>query len=769
MNKLLLLLAFVMLPLSAVAQTDKSRFEIRDGKYMLDGKSVQLICGEMHYPRIPREYWEDRIIRAKAMGLNTISAYVFWGYHERQEGVFDFKGQADIAEFVRLAAKHGMFVLLRPGPYVCAEWDYGGYPSWLMLKKDMEIRSRDPKFIDLCSKYLKALGRELAPLTINNGGNIIMVQVENEYGSYSNDKVYLAALRDAIIDAGFDVPLMTCDGAGQIEAGYLPGVMPTVNGAVGNDIFTSIDRFKKGGPYFVAEFYPAWFDVWGKRHSRVDLKNPTAQLDWMLSKGVSVSIYMFHGGTNFEYTNGANNSNGYEPQPTSYDYDAPLGEWGNAYPKYMAFREVIQKHVKDPLPEVPANNPTIALTGISLTSSAPLTSVMHRRVTSDTILTMEHLGQDFGYIHYETQITRGGKLVIRDLRDYAVVLVDGLQVGSLDRRYLQNTVQIPQLKNKTAKLEILVENTGRVNYGAELRRNHKGITNFVSLDGVELRGWTISPLPIYREKFAGVKFSKKDIKGQPALHRGYFVVDTLGDTFLDMRNFCKGAVWINGHSIGRYWSIGPQQTLYVPAPWLRKGRNEIIVFEMEPTSTRFLGSLAAPILEQKGEDRCLRSAPVRAQLGTPTLDAGDKILSGVMTQSNDWQNFTLERSATMRHLCIEFTSGWTDAQASLCDVELLDETGAMIPRTAWSIYYVSSENTDQNKGVAENILDADASTLWMTSAPKEQGYKHRIIIDLGEIIRVGQVRLLGRAGAWITAQGKDFNLYGRPQFFLFTK
>lgn len=769
MKKVLLFLILLSIPLLSESKDQSvERFVIRDGQFIFEGEPVQLICGEMHYPRIPREYWEDRIIRAKAMGLNTISAYVFWSFHERTEGEFDFSGQADIAEFVRLAKKHDMFVLLRPGPYVCAEWDYGGYPSWLMQKKDMLIRSRDPKFIELCSRYLKKLGEQLAPYSINNGGNIVMVQVENEYGSYSNDKVYLDALRKAILDAGFNAPLMTCDGGGQMPAGYLEGALPTINGAVGEDIITTVDKFQKGGPYFVAEFYPAWFDVWGKRHSKVDLKNPTAQLDWMLAHNVSVSLYMFHGGTNFEYTNGANNSNGYEPQPTSYDYDAPLGEWGNTYPKYWAFRETIQKYSKKPLIDVPANNHCIAIPEIRLTKSAPLASVFAERISSDTTMTMEELGQDFGYIHYETTIDRGGKLVIRDLRDYAVILLDGVQVGSLDRRFLQNSIMI-QAPSKAVKLEILVENVGRVNYGSELLRNRKGITDEVLLDGRPLKGWTITPLPLYKERFGKVKFAPGDIVGQPAFHSGTFMVDELGDTFLDMRQFAKGAVWVNGHSIGKYWSVGPQQTLYVPAPWLKKGKNEIVVFEMEPTQTRTFASMSEPILDEPGRDICKTGAPKRASNGNPILDDGDMILNSTMTQSNDWQSFPLAKNATMRHLCIEFTSGWTDSQASLREVVLIDENGKPIDKSRWSIFYASSENDDRNKGIAENAIDLDESTLWMSNVPKEGGFPHKIIIDLGEIQSVSEVRLLGRTGAWISAQGKEFRLYGRPQFFLFEK
>ena len=486
MNKnhktVLVILNIIVSFLISSCSSPKEQVRIGNGTFTIEGKDIQLICGEMHYPRIPHEYWRDRLKRASAMGLNTVSAYVFWNFHERQPGEFDFSGQADIAEFIRTAQEEGLYVILRPGPYVCAEWDFGGYPSWLLKEKDMTYRSKDPRFLSYCERYIKELGKQLSPLTINNGGNIIMVQVENEYGSYAADKEYLAAIRDMIKEAGFNVPLFTCDGGGQVEAGHVEGALPTLNGVFGEDIFKVVDKYQKGGPYFVAEFYPAWFDEWGRRHSSVAYERPAEQLDWMLSHGVSVSMYMFHGGTNFEYTNGANTGGGYQPQPTSYDYDAPLGEWGNCYPKYHAFREVIQKYLPagTVLPEVPADNPTTTFATVELKESAPLRTAFHQTTQSENVLSMEDLGVDFGYIHYQTTLQKAGKqkLVIQDLRDYAVILIDGKQVASLDRRYNQNSVTL-NVSKTPATLEILVENTGRVNYGPDILFNRKGITSQV--------------------------------------------------------------------------------------------------------------------------------------------------------------------------------------------------------------------------------------------------------------------------------------------------
>lgn len=766
-NGIFCLVASFLLALAGCKPAGRT-FEIEDGHFQLDGKKVQLICGEMHYPRIPREYWRDRLQRARAMGLNTVSAYVFWNYHERQPGVFDFEGQADIAEFVRLAREEGLWVILRPGPYVCAEWDFGGYPYWLQKDKEMVWRSDNPQFLEACRRYITRLGKELAPLTVTNGGNILMVQVENEYGSYASDTVYLGKLRDMIREAGFNVPLMTCDGAGQMAAGHLDGVFPSVNGAVGEDIFETVDKYQPGGPYFVAEFYPAWFDVWGKRHSYRDYKRPAEQLDWMLKNDVSVSIYMFHGGTNFEYTNGANTSYGYEPQPTSYDYDAPLGEYGNAYPKYYAFREVIRKYLPegDTLPAVPAPNPVVSFPEIRLGETAPLEAAFTRRIPSDSVLTMEDVDQDFGYIHYETTLDKAGKgvLVLKDVRDYAVVTIDGKQVGSLDRRHRQNKLEI-EVEKAPARLEIVVENVGRVNYGPDILHNRKGITERVTWNGEELRGWTVSPLPLYRADMKAFAWKKEEGGGRPAFYRGTFTVRGKGDTFIDMSGWGKGAVWVNGRSIGKFWQIGPQQTLYMPGPWLREGDNEIVVFEMEDTGCRTLRGLDKPVLDSLGIDKnALAKAAARAS-GKPALDAGDRIYSGKLEQKDGWQEFVFDRPATMRHLCFESLSSYDGTYSCIAEIDLLDESGRPMEKDAWQVVYANTEQAVT--GDADLLIDDNANTSWHSQWQGEKTpFPHRVIIDLGEILPVKGIRIRQRSPEQPGCV-KDFRLYGRPQFFLF--
>lgn len=771
MNRtLFVILGSIVSFLFLACSSPKEQVKIENGKFNIAGKDVQLICGEMHYPRIPHEYWRDRLKRARAMGLNTVSAYVFWNFHERQPGEFDFSGQADIAEFVRTAQEEGLYVILRPGPYVCAEWDFGGYPSWLLKEKDMTYRSKDTLFLSYCKRYIQELGKQLAPLTINNGGNIIMVQVENEYGSYAADKEYLTSIRDMIREAGFNVPLFTCDGGGQVEAGHIDGALPTLNGVFGEDIFRVVDKYHPGGPYFVAEFYPAWFDEWGRRHSSVAYERPAEQLDWMLSHGVSVSMYMFHGGTNFWYTNGANTGGGYQPQPTSYDYDAPLGEWGNCYPKYHAFREVIQKYLPQGtvLPEVPADNPTTTFASVELKESAPLTAAFHQTTQSEDVLSMEDLGADFGYIHYQTVVNKSGKqkLIIQDLRDYAVILIDGKQVASLDRRYNQNSVTV-DIPKAPATLEILVENTGRVNYGPDILFNRKGITNQVLLGDEKLTGWSITPLPLYKEEVSAINFGSP-IKGVPAFHKGTFTIEKLGDCFVDMSCWGKGAVWVNGKSLGRFWNIGPQQTLYLPAPWLKEGENEIVVFEMEDTGNRTLRGLNQPILDSLGVDKNYRKGQRRLAKGTPTLDQGDIALKATLQETNDWQQFDFPVVTTLRHFCIQTLSSYTeDNQACISEIELVDDKGQPIDKTKWEVVYVSSEQTNKNVGVAENLFDKDISSFWHTDSTVEPQQPHCVIIDMKEIYKTSAFRVKVRKGSFLSGKVKDIIVYARPQFFLF--
>jgi len=583
LKKILSSVLLTGLIISATAQNHS--FTLGDSAFLLDGKPFQMISGEMHYPRIPREAWRARMKMAKAMGLNTIGTYIFWNLHEPQKGQFDFSGSNDIAAFVKIAQEEGLWVILRPSPYVCAEWEFGGYPYWLQNEKGLVVRSKEPKYLEEYKKYIDEIGKQLAPLQVNHGGNILMVQIENEYGSYDSDKEYLDLNRKMFIAAGFDGLLYTCDPLPDLVKGSLPGLLPAVNGVDKPLTVKKIINDNHGGkgPYYIAEWYPAWFDWWGTEHHTVPAEKYTPGLDAVLAAGISINMYMFHGGTTRGFMNGANykGNTPYEPQISSYDYDAPLDEAGNATHKFLEFRKVIEKNLPagTTLPGVPAAKPVISISNIAFTETTSVFDILPVPKRSVNPLTFEDLHQAYGFVLYRTVLKNAspGILKIKDLRDYGIVYVNGKRIGVLDRRLGQDSLQLDVPKGN-ATLDILVENMGRINFGPYLLHNTKGITETVKLGGNELKNWEIYSLP-----FATANFSKpnKVVNLQaPVLKKGSFTLDATGDTYLDMSKWGKGMVWINGHNLGKYWSIGPQQTLYVPVEWLKKGTNEISVLEL---------------------------------------------------------------------------------------------------------------------------------------------------------------------------------------------
>lgn len=567
-------------------------FGVSGGKFMLDGKPFVILAGEIHPSRVPKEYWRQRIQMAKAMGLNAISVYEFWNMHEPEKGRFDFKGNENVTGFIRICQQEGMWVILRPGPYVCAEWEFGGYPYWLLNEPGLIVRSRDPKFMFFAKRYLNEIARRTAPLQITHGGNILMVQVENEYGSYGRDKTYMAEVRDALKHAGYDVPLYVAEGGAQLASAWIPGTIAGVNGGNWPDAVSAADKYTPGGPYIVPEFYPGWLDHWAEPF--VITGGGADRFVELAKHGVSVSLYMFHGGTNFGFMNGANYGGSFEPDITSYDYDAPLDEAGRPRKKYFEFREAIAKLTGNAPWPIPATIPVATIPRFSLTQSCSLLDTLPKPVVSDRPKNMEALGQAYGFVLYRSRI-KGPKraiLDIRDLRDYAVVMLDGQVVSTLDRRHKQQTVEL-DVPNGEARLDILVENCGRINYGGKIPDNHKGITDKVLFDGAELTGWENYSLPM--TDLRHIAWQGKNDHG-PRFYRGEFNLNKTGDAFLDLRGWTKGVVWVNGHNLGRYWWLGPQQTLYTPGVWLRKGRNEIIVFEELQTADPSVKGLAEPIL-----------------------------------------------------------------------------------------------------------------------------------------------------------------------------
>ncbi|MDP4225280.1 MAG: beta-galactosidase [Bacteroidota bacterium] len=604
-KRILYLFSLLMISSLAFAQSPQHTFSLGDSTFLLDNKPFQIISGEMHYPRVPREAWRSRMKMAKAMGINTIGTYVFWNVHEPQKGHYDFTGNNDVAEFVRIAKEEGLWVILRPSPYVCAEWEFGGYPYWLEKIPGLVVRSKEPQYLQAYKNYIHQVGKQLAPYQINHGGNILMVQVENEYGFYSNDKEYLEINRKIFQDAGFDGLLYTCDPASTISNGHLPGLLPAVNGLDKPDEVKKLIRENHDGkgPFFISEWYPAWFDWWGTKHHTIPADQYAEKLDKVLANGISINMYMFHGGTTRGFMNGANcnQKDPYEPQISSYDYDAPLDEAGNPTAKFMAFRQAIQKNLPEGtvLPDIPKSREAISTQPVKFTSAQSLFKLLPLPVKNIKPLTFEDLNQDYGFVLYHTVVNGGvqGLLKINQLRDYGLIYVNGERVGTLDRRFKQDSLIMTLPKGKVA-LDILVENLGRINFGPYLLDNKKGITQSVTFNGKELKGWQMYSLPFNNKTSFTPKVLQKTAKNQPVVRKGVLKLTKVSDTYFDMQNWGKGCVWVNGHNLGRYWSVGPQQTLYVPAEWLKKGDNEVIVLELLKPGQTVLKGISKPILDK---------------------------------------------------------------------------------------------------------------------------------------------------------------------------
>ena len=761
-----ILLALAQFPLAA------STFTIGDKDFLLDGKPFLIKAGEMHPARVPHEYWADRLKMIHAMGLNTVSIYVFWNQHEPQEGKFNFKGDANIAEFVRLAQKEGLWVIVRPGPYCCAEWEFGGYPWWLLKSGDLKVRCQDPKFLAQAGTYFKKLGEQLALLQITRGGPIIMIQVENEYGSYGSDHVYMGKIRDLERAAGFDVPQFTSDGGGHMMAGgSLPGVLPGLNGGGGTNIMKEISKYRPTGPWFVPEFYPGWLDHWGEEHAQTGIRGLVRETEWKITNNVSFCYYMVFGGTSFGFMNGANYGGHFQPQPTSYDYDAPIDEAGRPTKKFFALREVLGRHLAsgETLREVPATAPIIELPQIELNESASVFDILGKPVKSEKPLSFEDLGQDYGYVLYRTKISGpvDALLKLKDLRDYAVVCVDGKRIATLDRRHKQDSLSLV-VTNASATLDILVENGGRINYGGQIPFNHKGITESVTFGDRELTSWEMFKLPF--AKVLPLKISSKTTTGAaPFVARGTFTLAQVGDTFLDLRGWGKGIVFVNGHNLGRYWYIGPQQTLYVPGVWLKQGRNEIVVFEQIKDGLRPLASVKEPVLNQLNPDEnaVVRSKVInksentapRGKMQEPKFPVSALVKTGVLADSEEEQTVRVPTQKA-RYLGLQALSSHNgDEFTTLAELDALDAAGKTVSRKNWKVVYVDSEENFAEGDQAEEVLDSDAATFWhsLWSAP-HTSHPHTLVIDFGAEQEISGVRLLPRQDS-PNGRIKDYRLY----------
>jgi len=581
------------LPAQTVAVNASHVLRVNGDHFELDGKPFQIISGAIHYARVPRAYWRDRLRKARAMGLNTVETYVFWNLHEPTPGQFNFSGQNDIAEFIREAQREGLFVILRPGPFVCAEWDFGGYPAWLLRDPKMAVRSSNPAFMAAATRWFHRLGQELAPLQSGNGGPIFAVQVENEYGSFGSDHNYMEQIHHLLLESGFDrAMLYTADGADELENGSLPELPAVINFGTGDakTEFAKLAKIRPNAPRMCGEYWDGWFDHWGGKHEHRDAATEADELKWMLQQGYSVNLYMFHGGTSFGWMNGANsNGSNYEPDTTSYDYDSPVGESGALQPKFFLFRDVIREATGKAASPPPTQIPVHALLPVKLTRAASLWENLPKPITSEQILSMEDVGQSYGYILYRTTIGHAAstELKIDELHSYAQVYLDGVFAGTIDRRLDQSTLKLNVTHDGT-RLDLLVENTGRVNFGHQFPHERAGITNRVLFGNQVLTGWQIYPLPM--EDVAALAYKTRTCSGA-CFYQATFEVGDPADTFVDTSAFGKGEVFINGQPLGRFWNIGPQRTLYLPAPWVKAGKDEIVIFDLngEPQRTaRFL-------------------------------------------------------------------------------------------------------------------------------------------------------------------------------------
>ena len=572
-----------------------STFTFEGKNFLLDGKPFRVISGAMHYWRIFPEYWEDRLKKLRACGFNTVETYVPWNLHERREGEFDFSGKLDIVRYISIAESLGLKVIVRPGPYICSEFDFGGLPSWLLSYPDMRLRCDDPMYLEKVRPYYRELLTRIAPHQCTRGGGIIMSQIENEYGSYGDDTVYLRKVAAMYREFGMDCQLYTADGAGfwMLSGGTLPEYPCVANfGSHPEENFAVMEQFRPDQPFMCGEFWCGWFDHWGEAHHTRTPEETLRDLLPMIRMGASFNFYMFHGGTNFGFTNGANHTDtAYLPDVTSYDYGAPLSEAGDLTPAYFAIRDELAK-VTGRMPPLDVENTKKAGYGdVTLTERAALLDNLGNLATpihSASPKTMEEIHQDFGYILYETEFVGPFEklpLVLGQVHDRAQVYIDGKFADVWERTARNGDVKLALGKGESCRMQILVENCGRVNYGPKLF-DKKGL-----LDGVRLGqrfhfGWEIYPLTM--DDLSGLVWNNSTVcDGKPAFLRGKLTLtDKPADTFLRLDGFHKGFVKVNGFNLGRYWNDkGPQKTLYVPAPLLHEGDNEIVVFESDGYDT----------------------------------------------------------------------------------------------------------------------------------------------------------------------------------------
>ena len=757
---------FLFAPSGASAKTET--FEVGNKTFLLNGKPFIVKAAEVHYPRIPRPYWEHRIKMCKALGMNTLCLYVFWNIHEQEEGKFDFTGNNDVAEFIRLAQKNGLYVIVRPGPYVCAEWEMGGLPWWLLKKKDIRLREQDPYFMERYRIFAKKLGEQIGDLTIEKGGPIIMVQVENEYGSYGEDKPYVAAIRDIIRESGFDkVTLFQCDWSSNFTKNGLDDLVWTMNFGTGANIqneFKPLKELRPESPLMCSEFWSGWFDKWGGRHETRGSKEMVGGLKEMLDNGISFSLYMTHGGTSWGHWAGAN-SPGFSPDVTSYDYDAPINEAGQTTPKYMELREMLAEYSDKKLPSIPKAYPVISIPKVEFTEVAPLFDNLPEPKTSMDIQTMEAFDQGWGSILYRTQapaVPTQSILTVTDGHDYVQVFINGKLIGSMDRRNHEKTLLLPAMKAGD-QLDILVEAMGRINFGRAIK-DFKGITEKVELSyamengsqvNINLKNWHVYNLSDSYQAQKDMKYVPLAGQKVPGCYRATFNLKKTGDTFINLETWGKGQVYVNGHAIGRFWKIGPQQTLYMPGCWLKKGENEIIVQDIVGPQETVVEGLEKPIIDKLNVD-----APNTHRKEGQNLDlAGETPCKiGEFAPGNGLQEAKFDQPVCGRYVCIEALNSHNNREyACIAEWYMLDDKGQRISREPWTVAYADDEDISSGNKTADKIFDLQESTYWSTNQNVQ--FPHYVVIDLGSVQRLGGFQYLPRVEEGAPESIKSYKIY----------
>ena len=782
-----LLLAVPAMANAATTAAPKGKpgtFTVGKGTFLLNGDPFIVKAAEVHYPRIPRPYWEHRIQMCKALGMNAVCIYIFWNIHEQKEGQFDFTGNNDVAEFCRLAQKNGLYVIVRPGPYVCAEWEMGGLPWWLLKKKDIRLRERDPYFMERVKIFEEKVGEQLKPLTIQNGGPIIMIQVENEYGSYGEDKPYVSEIRDCLRGIyGKELSLFQCDWSSNFEKNGLDDLTWTMNFGTGANIdqqFRRLGELRPDAPKMCSEFWSGWFDKWGARHETRPAKDMVEGMDEMLSKGISFSLYMTHGGTSFGHWAGAN-SPGFAPDVTSYDYDAPINEYGQATPKFWELRKMMEKYNDGKkMPSVPkAPMPIITVPKFELKEFAPLMYANGGLNTDGNAddLTFEAHNLGWGYAAYYTTLPElpHPSVLTADFHDFAQVFIDGKYIGKVDRVKNEKSLTIPPAK-AGSMLVIVVEAMGRINFGRAIK-DFKGIIGNVTISSkagkhdvtYSLNDWEkyfvndeyeTALLALKRasatendEYIEGFKDDAKMMGGR-GYYRGYFNLKKVGDTFLNFETWGKGQVYVNGHAMGRIWSIGPQQTLYIPGCWLKKGKNEIIVLDVVGPKETVVWGQAEPELNKLQLEKSNKHNNIGDK---PDLNSATPVVAGAFNGGNGWQTIKFDGQKKGRYLAIEVVSNQDGKDVTaIAELYLQGADGKRLSREPWVAKYADSEEENGNHTL-DKVYDLQESTYWQTV--RGASLPHLLVIDLGSVQTVTALEYLPRAEEGAPGSAKNFRVF----------